>query len=178
MNFVAARVIARQLDRRFERFGAGIAEIDVLRFFAGRDRRQTFRKFDHSLVIKIGAGHVDQLGRLLLDGCDDARVAVPRGDHGDARGEIQKHVAVDVLDHRAAARFRHQGIAARIGRRNGRVVALNNLLWPWGRQLVISCGNFISAVCMVPSRAHFVRWSFRVDRYSGRVPGTASGERC
>ena len=47
-------------------------------------------KFHDSLVIKIRAGHVDQFRGLLLDGRDHSRMAVPGGDHGDARGKIQK----------------------------------------------------------------------------------------
>ena len=117
-DFVAPRVVPRQLDGRLDRFGAGISEINFLRFLAGSDGRKPLGKLHHVRQIKIRAGNVNQFGGLFLNGFDNARMAMPRGDDGDARGKIQEHIAVHVLDHRAAAGFRHQRIAARVGRRN------------------------------------------------------------
>ena len=61
---------------------------------------------------------MDQFGGLLLDGFDDARVAVTGGNDGNARGKIQKLVAVHVFHDRAAPGFGHQRIPARVRRRN------------------------------------------------------------
>ena len=132
-DLVAPRVVLRQLDGRFDGFRARIAEINFLRLLAGSDRRELLRQFHHARVIKIRAGNVNQLGGLLLNRVDHPRMAMPRGDDGDARGKIQKHVAVHVLDHRAAAALRHQRIAARVGRRN-KFVSRSITSWPWARE--------------------------------------------
>ena len=100
-------------------------------------------EFHHARIIKIRAGNVDQFGGLFLNRGDNSRMAMPGGDDGDARGKIQEHVAVHVFDHRAAARFRHQRITARVGRRNELCVARDQLSSPWdpgGR--VTRCGQF------------------------------------
>ena len=57
---------------------------------------------DHVLVVEIGPGHVDQPGRLVLDGFYDARMAMAGGDHGDPGIKVEKSVAIDVgdVDHR------------------------------------------------------------------------------
>ncbi len=91
---------------------------------AGRHLGQPLGQVDLRLVIEIGAGHVDQLAGLVLDGGDDLGMAVPRRGDGDAGGEIEEEVAVDVLDHRAAAALDDQGINARVGRRHVLLVAL------------------------------------------------------
>ena len=103
-DLVAARMVSRQLDGRFDGFRAGISKINFLRLFAGSHGGEPLGKFHHVREIEIRAGNMDQLGGLLLNRFDNARVAMPRGDDGDARGKIQKHVSVHVLDHRAAAR--------------------------------------------------------------------------
>ena len=127
-EFVALRVIARELHGGFDGFGAGISEIDALRALARRNGREFFGQFHHALVIEIRAGHVDQLGGLFLDGGDDLRMAMAGGDDGDARGEIEEGVAVHVFDQRAAAGLRDQRIVARVGRRDHGVIALDNFL--------------------------------------------------
>ena len=53
---------------------------------------------------------------------------MPGSDDGDAGGEIEKRVAVNVFDQRTAARLGHQRVIARVGRRDHGVVALDNLL--------------------------------------------------
>jgi hypothetical protein len=70
-EFFAPRVIAGELDGRFNRFRAGIAVIHALLVFAGRDLDELFGELNHIRIIEIGARHMDQLGGLLLD----------RGDH-------------------------------------------------------------------------------------------------
>ena len=127
-ELVALRVIPRELHRRFDSLGAGISEIDALRALARRNGRELFGELDHALIVKIGAGHVDQLGRLLLNGGDHLRMAVPGGDYGNSRGEIEESISVHVLHHGAATRLCNQRVIARIGGRNHGVVALDNLL--------------------------------------------------
>ena len=59
-ELVALGVIFHQLNGRFDRFGAGISEVDALRCFAGRDRGELLGKFDEIRIIEIRARHVDQ----------------------------------------------------------------------------------------------------------------------
>ena len=70
------------------------------------------------LVVEVGAGHVDQFGGLLLDGGDDLGMAVAGGGDGDAGGEIEELVAVDVGDDDAASALGDQRVGAGVGRRN------------------------------------------------------------
>ena len=86
---------------------------------------------------------MDQFGGLLLDGGDHIGMAVAGGGHGDAGGEIEKLVAVDVFDHDAAAALGDQRIRAGVGRRNDTLVVFENALGVgagklganlWGRQ--------------------------------------------
>ena len=73
---------------------------------AGRDRGQLLGQRDQLFVIEIGARHVDQARRLLLDGFHHSRMAVAGGDHRDAGVEIEKAVAVHVFDDGAFAAAR------------------------------------------------------------------------
>ena len=114
-DLVAPRVILRQLDGRFDGLRARVAEIHFLRFLAWSDGGEAFGEFHEVRNVKIGARNVNQLGGLLLNGLDHARMAMSRRHHGDARGKIQKLVAVHVFDYRAAALLRHERIAARVG---------------------------------------------------------------
>ena len=81
---------------------------------------------DQLFVIEIGARHVDQAGRLLLDGLDHARVAVAGRDHGDPGIEIEKAVAVHIFDDGAFPAVGHQRVAARVGRGNDARVAVDD----------------------------------------------------
>ena len=96
-------VIARQLQRDFNRLRAGVAVVDLVRPRHGSDLRQPLGQRDHALVVKIRARHVDQFGRLLLNGGDHVGMAVSGRGDGDAGGEIEELVAVHVRDHDAAA---------------------------------------------------------------------------
>ena len=113
-------VPAGQFESRFDGFGAGIAEIDL----AGpriRPRRQTgqlFRQFDLGRIVEVGAGHVEELFGLFLDGPDHERMAVAGGANGDPGGEIEKEIAVRITDPEALGRFGHKRIAAGVGRGN------------------------------------------------------------
>ena len=71
---------------------------------------------------------MNQLGGLLLNGGDDFGMAVPRRADGDACGEIQKCIAVNVLDNRATAALGDERIVPRIGRRHEFGVVFHNAL--------------------------------------------------
>ena len=76
-DLFAARVIAGQLDGGLDGFGAGIAEVDALRrSVPGAIAASFSRQLHHVRIVEIGAGHVDQLGGLLLDGGDDFGMAM------------------------------------------------------------------------------------------------------
>ena len=115
-EFFAARVVAREFDGGLDRFGAGIAVIDALLFFAGRDGGEFFGELDHVRVVEIGARHVDQFGGLPLNRGDHVGMAMSGGNHGDAGGEIDERIAVHVFDERAAPAGGDERVAARIRR--------------------------------------------------------------
>jgi hypothetical protein len=54
-------------------------------------------------MIKVSARDMNQLGSLLLDGRDNFRMAVAGRNHGNARGKVEKLVAVHVFHANAAA---------------------------------------------------------------------------
>jgi len=123
---LAAGVIASQLERRFHRFRAGIAVGKPVRTGHRRNGREPFRQGHHALIVEIGAGHVDEFGRLLLDGGHYFGVAVPRGSHRDSGGKVQKLVAVDVFHHGPEPALGYQGIAAGVSRGNQPPVGFQN----------------------------------------------------
>jgi hypothetical protein len=69
---------------------------------------------------------VDELRGLALDRIDYTGMAMPRGDDGDSRGEIQKPVAVDVLDDCALATAGYKRVAASVGGRHDPAVTFND----------------------------------------------------
>ena len=131
-------VPAGQLQARFERLGPAVGEEDALGPGAGRQLRQLLGQVDLRLIVEIGAGHVQQLVGLVLDGGDDLGMAVPRRRDRDAGREIEKEIAVHVLDDRAAAAGTDQRINARVGRRHALGVALAAAPAPWGRAAAFS----------------------------------------
>ena len=100
----------------------------------GASEAEFFGQVYKVLVIEIGPRHVDQIAGLFADGCDDAGMAVAGGHHGDAGVEIEKTIAVDVLDDGAFAAPGDQRIAARVGRRDRTLVARDHFLRAGSRQ--------------------------------------------
>ena len=126
-HVLPARVIAGQLERRLDRLGPAIGEEDPLGDAARRDLGELLRQVDLRRVVEIGARHVQQLGRLLLNGRDDPRMAMAGRADGDAGREIEKQIAVDVLDDRPVAALDRQRIDARVRRRRVLLVGRNEL---------------------------------------------------
>ena len=139
-HVLALGVVARQLERGFHRFGAGVAVVDPVRAFHGRDFREPFGERDHALVIKIGARHVDEFRRLLLNGGDHLRMAVAGGDHCNAGGKIEELIAVDVFDDEAAAALGHQRIRTGVRGREILGVAFEHALRIGAGQLGLDVG--------------------------------------
>ncbi len=125
---LAFGVVARQLHGGLDGFSTGVAVEDANGAGHGRDLLQTLGQGDHVFVIEVGARHVDQLGGLLLNGGHHLRMAVSGGGHGDAGGEVQKLVAIDVFDDHAASAFHDQRIGAGVRRRNILLIPIKNLL--------------------------------------------------
>ena len=69
---------------------------------------------------------MNQFAGLLLDGGDHIGMAMAGGSHGDAGGEIEELVAVDVFDDDAASALGHQRVGARVGRRQVFVIACDD----------------------------------------------------
>src|SRR5579872_1862419 len=125
---LALGMVARQLHGRLHRFSAGIAVVDLYWTGHGSDLLQTLRQCDQAFVVEIRARHTDQLARLFLDGGDNFRMAMPGGDHGNSRGEIQKLIAVNILHSHSAAARGHQRIRTGVGGRDVFCIARKNFL--------------------------------------------------
>ncbi len=114
----ALGVVARQLDGRFVRLGARVAE-EALDLAVDRDDAADLLGQPHlRLVVEVGPRHVQELLRLLDDGGDDVGMRVSGRVDGDAGGAVEELVAVDVLDDGAFTAGHHQRIAAGVGRRH------------------------------------------------------------
>src|SRR5262245_696878 len=97
------RRIARELYRRLNRLGTGVAE-EALPLPSVRHKRlQLSRQCRHLLVIEIRTRHVDQTCGLFLNHANDIRMTMPGGTDGDAGAEVQEQVSVDILHSRAHA---------------------------------------------------------------------------
>src|SRR5271155_3102850 len=75
-QLLAPGVIAGQLNRRFDRFGARIAEVHFLRLFSGRDGRKAFGQIHRIGHVKIRAGDVNEFSGLFLNRLDNSRMAM------------------------------------------------------------------------------------------------------
>ena len=82
----------------------------------------------HVLVVEVGAGDVDEFGGLVLNGFHYFGMTVAGGVDGDAGGEVEELVAVDVGDADAAAGFGHHGIAAGVAGGDEAIIGGDGLL--------------------------------------------------
>src|SRR6185312_13063131 len=83
----------------------------------------TLAEARHALV-PVVAGDVQEVVGGILDGLYHLRVRMAGAAHGDAGGEIEEAVAVDVPDLHATAPGHDEGVVTRIGGRADRAVAL------------------------------------------------------
>ena len=120
------RVIARQLDRRLGRLGAGVGEERADVAVDRRDRGERLGQPDLRLVVEVRPRHVDELLRLIGDRAHDVGMRDAGRVDRDAGGAIEEAVAVDVLDHRPFAAGDHERIVARVGGRDVLRVALDD----------------------------------------------------
>ncbi len=127
-DLLSLGVIAREFQGAFDGFGSGVSVINFVWALHGRDRRQALGEGHERLVIKIGTRHVDQFAGLLLNGGDDVGMAMSGGGHGDAGGEIEELVAIDIFDDNAASALGHERIGTRVGGRDIFFIARKNAL--------------------------------------------------
>ena len=120
---LAPGMVTGQLEGALDGFRAGVAVEEAVRPGHGRDCRKAFGQVGQRLVVEVGAGDVDQFRGLLLDSGNNFRVAVAGGRHGDAGGEIEEFVAVDVFNANAAAAVGDQRIGAGVAGGNEAVVS-------------------------------------------------------
>ena len=124
MNRGRAGGVARQLQRRFHGFGAGIGE-------EGHRRSVDRVEFLHDLgephlaFVPVVGGDVQKSLCRFLDGGDHGGMAVPGGAHGDPGGEIDEAVAVHVPDFGAATMTDRERVVAHIGMSDYAAVAVN-----------------------------------------------------
>ena len=90
---LALRVLARELDRRFDRLRARVPEEHRVEP-ARRHCAESFGERDVRLVGRDAGGDVHQLRGLLADRSNDLRVRVPDIRDGDATGEIENAAAI------------------------------------------------------------------------------------
>src|ERR1700759_5059818 len=96
-DMLPAGVIAGQLHRALDGLRAGVSIVEAVRTRHRRNCGEPFRKRNHVFVIEVGAGDVNQLGCLTLDGFDDFGVAMSGRDDGNSRGEVEEFVAIYIL---------------------------------------------------------------------------------
>src|SRR6202043_1483801 len=112
-ELIALGGVTRELHGAFDGFGAGVGEESFFRVGAGNSVDEFLGELWQAFIIEIRAGHVNQLGRLLLDCFDYLRMAMTGGADGDAGSEIQKGVAVNIFHDRAVAALGDERIVAR-----------------------------------------------------------------
>jgi hypothetical protein len=110
----AAGMPPGQLQSCFDRLSAAIGEKHTLGRRAGRDLGEFLGQVDLRAIVEVGPRHVQQFGRLVLDSGDDLRVAMPGGGDGDAGGEVEEAVAIDVFDDGSTAALDDQRVDARV----------------------------------------------------------------
>ena len=101
------RVRARELHCVLDRFRAGVEERRLRRPGKRGDGEQPFGERDVHLVRNDREVGVEEARRLLLDRLDDVRMRVADVQATHAAGEVEKRIAVDVGQHRAAPFRRH-----------------------------------------------------------------------
>ena len=132
-HVLAPGVEARQLERRLDDLRTRVAQEDADLARHRRDPGQGGRGMGVDGQVEVGGAEVQQVGRLLGDDLDDPLVAVARRVDGDAGGEVEEEVAVDVLDRQAVAADRHDGVGARKAGRGDRLIEGDVLAGPGAR---------------------------------------------
>ena len=115
------------LDRILDCLGARVEERGSRRAGERDDPTEPLGELDVHGVRHDREVGVDELGRLLLDRLDDARVAVAHVADTDAAGEVDERVAVDVRDRRVQSLGSEHRQVHPEGLRNGALAAHEEL---------------------------------------------------
>src|ERR1017187_4152615 len=97
-NMLASGVVARELHCTFNRFRARVAVVDAVRAGHRSNCGEPCGKCRHLLIVKIRAGHVNELGTLVLNRLHDFGMTMAGGVHRDASGKVEETVAIDIFD--------------------------------------------------------------------------------
>jgi hypothetical protein len=116
-------VPAGQLDGPFDGFGAAVGEKHFFRLVAGGDATKSLHEFDLGVIAEGAAPQMDQVGGLFLNRGDDLVVGVAGRADGDAGGEVEETVAVEVFDDAAAGPGGGEGVVVHVGTAGGLVVS-------------------------------------------------------
>ncbi len=112
----AAGVVHGQLDGCLDRFGAGVAEVDLCRPVHWRDGLELLGQGDGLRVKEVRQADVPELAELFLDRRLDGGVAVADVEHGHAGHEVEVAAAVHVPDFRSLGAVDDQRILAAVRR--------------------------------------------------------------
>src|ERR1035441_6233949 len=133
-DVLTSGVVAGELQRTLHCFRARVTIVNAVGTGHGSDRRESFRKRRHLLVIKVGAGHVNEPGALVLNGLYHFGMTVAGGVDRNAGREVQERVAVYIFDPGASTALHGQGIAAGIAGRDKTLIFRNHLPGQWTRK--------------------------------------------
>ena len=122
-----ARGIPGQLHRAFDRLGTRVREEHARRRPGQDPVLQPLRQLDLGLVVEVGAGHMQEVIRLVLDGRDHLGVRMARRHHRDAGCEVEEPIAVDVGHPATSAVIHDEWVGAREARRHGARIACDQL---------------------------------------------------
>ncbi len=126
--------VARQLQGALDRLGAALAHEYLHRLAHRIELVDAFRQTCHALVPVI-ARDVQKIVGGALDRLHHRRVSMTGAAHRDAGGEIQKSIAVDIPDLRAASPGHDERIVARVGGRTHGTIACHQCPGLGSRQL-------------------------------------------
>src|SRR5579872_6716917 len=119
--------MAREFDRAFDGFGAGVGEEDALSAWAWGDCGQALADSGHAFIVEIAAADVEEFFGGGFDRRDDFGVTIACRRYGYARHEVEIAVAIDIFYHHAAAACDRQRILFDIGRRCPGAVSRHNI---------------------------------------------------
>ena len=145
-HVLAFRRVAGELDGRLDRFGARVGEKDLLLGGSGSQTAELLHQIRHGLIVKIAPAKMEKLPRLLLDGRHDLGMRMAGGGYRDPGGEIEKEVAIDILDDHSLALLDNQRINPPVRRSAVFFVALNDFSRLRARRLDLNVGNLHPAI--------------------------------
>src|SRR5436309_1867212 len=118
--------VTRELDRAFDRLCPGVRQEDPLLAWPGRELSEPFAQCREALVVEVRAADMKEACGGLLHRFHDLGMAISCRCNRDAGHEIEKAVAVHVLDHGALTARDRQWILFGIRRRGEAILAFDD----------------------------------------------------